>query len=194
MDKPSIIEQSILEPISPSVIETLFQSRSKFVSYLSRRLPSEAVAEDIFQKCLLSVIDNEDSLRDQQSLVPWFYRLLKNTLTDYYRSHASENRKHAQFLKELEVSGQTTAGPVDEVYKAICACLLDLLSTLKPAYAELIRRIDLEGELPGAVAKSLDVTPNNLLVRLHRARQALRKSLERSCGACSKHSCLDCSC
>jgi RNA polymerase sigma-70 factor (ECF subfamily) len=31
-------------------------------------------------------------------------------------------------------------------------------------------------------------------VRLHRARQALKRELERSCGTCATHGCLDCTC
>jgi RNA polymerase sigma-70 factor (ECF subfamily) len=66
--------------------------------------------------------------------------------------------------------------------------------TLKPNYADLIRRIDLAGESLPSVAKELRVTTNNLTVRLHRARQALRESLEQACGICSKHGCLNCTC
>lgn len=187
-------DQSVLEPLERPIIKLLAENRSRFLSYLTRRLPSEAVAEELLQQSLLRVVESEDSLRDNQSLVPWFYQILKNALIDYYRSHVSETRKHEKFLKELEVSDQTTSAPVDEVYKVICACLSGLLPTLRPSYAELVRRIDLEGESVEKVARELNLTPNNLSVRLHRARQALRESLQRSCGACSKHACLDCSC
>jgi RNA polymerase sigma-70 factor (ECF subfamily) len=76
----------------------------------------------------------------------------------------------------------------------VCACFNRLLPALHSGYGDLIRRIDLGGEDPAAVAKSLDITYGNLMVRLHRSRQALRKSLEHSCGACATHGCLDCSC
>jgi DNA-directed RNA polymerase specialized sigma24 family protein len=69
-----------------------------------------------------------------------------------------------------------------------------LLPTLKPEYSELVQKIDLDGSDPDEVACSLGITRGNLNVRLHRAREALRKSLELSCGACSKHGCLNCTC
>jgi RNA polymerase sigma-70 factor (ECF subfamily) len=65
---------------------------------------------------------------------------------------------------------------------------------MRPAYAHLIGRIDLRGELPADVAKEMKLTTNNLTVRLHRARQALRASLEQACGICTKHGCLNCTC
>jgi RNA polymerase sigma-70 factor (ECF subfamily) len=83
---------------------------------------------------------------------------------------------------------------LDEVRPALCACLGPLLKDMRPAYADLIQRIDLEGESPVAVAKDLHVTPNNLTVRLHRARRALKANLEQACGICTKHGCLHCTC
>ena len=43
-------------------------------------------------------------------------------------------------------------------------------------------------------AEDLGITPNNATVRLHRARKALKRELERSCGTCATHGCLDCGC
>jgi RNA polymerase sigma-70 factor (ECF subfamily) len=68
------------------------------------------------------------------------------------------------------------------------------LPTLKPEYAELLRRVDLEERSVPEAAAEVGITPNNAGVRLHRARQALKHQLERSCGSCATHGCLDCSC
>ena len=43
-------------------------------------------------------------------------------------------------------------------------------------------------------AKEKDLTPNNASVRRFRSREALRRQLERSCGTCAEHGCLDCDC
>ena len=59
---------------------------------------------------------------------------------------------------------------------------------------EQLQRIDLEGESPAVVVQALQVTPNNLTVRLHRARQALRASLEQTCGLCTRQGCFNCTC
>jgi len=69
-----------------------------------------------------------------------------------------------------------------------------LLPTLKVEYADLVRRIDLEGADIAQVASGRAMTPNNVRVTLHRERRALRRQLEVRCGTCSEHGCLDCSC
>ncbi|WP_216608527.1 hypothetical protein [Myxococcus xanthus] len=56
-------------------------------------------------------------------------------------------------------------------------CVGVLVPTLKPEYADILRKVDLvERGVPGV------------------AREALKKQLERSCGSCAAHGCLDCSC
>ena len=58
----------------------------------------------------------------------------------------------------------------------VCTCLHRLLPKLRANYAELLRRIDIEEESPKRVAEDLKISQSNLTVRLHRARQALRRT------------------
>lgn len=127
-------------------------------------------------------------------MVPWFYKIIRHTLIDYYRSKGAEARRNEAFLQGLTLSGNDTEPPIDEVKATVCTCLYRLLPNLRSNYADLIRRIDLEDESPKRVAEELKISPSNLTVRLHRARQALRARLEESCGVCSTHGCLNCTC
>ena len=54
----------------------------------------------------------------------------------------------------------------------------EVLPVLKPEYAEIIRRVDLEEASRQCVAGELGLTTNNVGVRLHRARRALRVEIE----------------
>ena len=77
---------------------------------------------------------------------------------------------------------------------AVCACMHDLLPSMKPEYAQVVRAVDLEDRSLAEVAAGGGITVNNATVRLHRARQALKKELLRACGACAAHGCLECGC
>lgn len=182
-------------PINEKAVQVFLDNQAAFKGFLRRHLPSEEAAEDLLQQSLLKAIRNTDGLVDKENSTAWFYRILRNSLIDFYRARAAEGRKHDGFLNELVASGADShAAPDAELMREVCACMGRLLPSLKPEYADLIRRIDLGGEEPAAVAESAGITYNNLMVRLHRARQALRKSLEHSCGACTRHGCLDCTC
>ncbi len=73
-------------------------------------------------------------------------------------------------------------------------CLHKLLLLLKPEFAEVLRLVDLD-EIPrNVVADRLGLSLNAATVRLHRARQALRHSLELTCETCPVHGYRDCAC
>jgi RNA polymerase sigma-70 factor (ECF subfamily) len=153
-----------------------------------------ALAEDLLQQSLVRAVERHHAVREETSAVAWFYQILRNTLVDYYRSHGAEARRDDAYLQELVATGQDMEPPPGEVMDTVCACLNQLLPALRPNYAELLRRIDLQGESPQQVAGALKISPNNLTVRLHRARQALRARLEETCGICTTHGCLNCTC
>lgn len=177
-----------------SVIHRLTENRSLFEAFLRRRVEDDFLVQDLLQQSLVKAIQQQHSLNNEESVVPWFYRILRNTVIDYYRSNASENARRNDFLEEAKVLADDHVPSLDEVKATVCRCLDDAILVLRPGYSDLIRPIDLGGETISVVAKGLQITPNNATVRLHRARQALRQSLEQACGVCSAHGCLNCTC
>lgn len=176
------------------VVSVLIEHEPAFRAFLRRRLEDDTLAEDLLQQSLVRAVERHHAVRDDTSVVAWFYQILRNTLVDYYRARGAEARRDDAYLQELAATGQDKEPPHGEVRAAVCACLNELIPTLRPSYAELLQRIDIAGESPKRVAETLNISANNLTVRLHRARQALRASLEETCGICTKHGCLDCAC
>src|SRR3546814_12915029 len=86
------------------------------------------------------------------------------------------------------------ADPDAEIDATVCNCLYRLLPTLKAEYADVIWRADILGEPRDRLAASLGTSLNNVTVRLHRGRKALRMRLEEMCRTCSTHGFLDCRC
>jgi RNA polymerase sigma-70 factor (ECF subfamily) len=76
----------------------------------------------------------------------------------------------------------------------LCTCFYKLLPTLKPDYAAVLQRVDLEGEPRKNVAADLGMTVNTLGVRLHRGRAALKRRLDQTCLTCPIHGFFDCHC
>jgi len=182
--------------VSPNdaTIAILVENHKKFQHFLAKRLGNTAVAEELLQQSLKKAVEHPPEATENASVTAWFYRILKNTLIDYYRSSASENKKISELAEMTAHLGLDSTKAFDDIQAGICECLNDLLPTLKENYAEVIKLVDLQNESIEAVANKLGVTPNNLMVRLHRARQALRDSLEQACGTCTEHGCLHCTC
>ena len=173
---------------SPQVTEVLLQNYKQFHDFVARRIGNSADAEDVLQQSLLKALKQPPSSVIESSIVSWFYTILRNSLIDYYRARASREKKYQQQDEEDELIAS------EELKNEICECMHDLLPTIHPNYADLISKIDLENQDHAEVAQKLGISRNNLDVKLHRARRALKKSLEAMCGACTKHACLNCSC
>jgi len=177
-----------LLPMSEVVVARLVENHRKFLSFLEARVESRDTAEEILQAAFLRAVEKGDSVENGESAVAWFYRLLRNALIDHYRSRAAQSRALDAHRQQVDAVFEL------ELKDVVCQCMSTLLPTLKPEYADMVNRVDLQDTPIAAVAADLSITPNNATVRLHRARQALKLTLERSCGTCATHGCLDCTC
>lgn len=171
-------------------IHTLLDLRSQFLAFLRRRVDNSALAEDILQTAYVRALESTHRLRADESVVAWFYRILRNAIIDNYRRRTTENGALERWAVELE----NAKAPEPELYATACLCIEGALNTLRPAYADLLRKVDLaEGGL-AAYADTHNISPANAAVRAHRARAALRRQLEKCCGVCATHACIDCTC
>jgi RNA polymerase sigma-70 factor (ECF subfamily) len=175
-----------------AVRRALVESRRQILSFLQRRLGSSEAAEDVLQAFMLRAIERSTQLRDVRTVRGWLSRILATTIVDHQRRSARRRHREPVMnpndLEAIEIEAD------EELDEAVCNCLYKLLPTLKPEYAEVIWRIDLLGEPRERVAASLGVTLNNVTVRLHRGRQALKRRLEEMCLTCPIHGFLDCRC
>jgi RNA polymerase sigma factor (sigma-70 family) len=176
--------------LPPAVIRVLAEVHEKFLQFLRRRLRNDSEAEEVMQQFYLRVVVNASQLRKQESVRIWLRRVLESAFSDYRRRAAVRGRAEADFARKEAA----TPPSVDDLDAFICMCLYDLLPLLKPEYADVLRRAELKNEPQEAIAAALGLTPGNLAVRLHRARQALRRALQLSCKTCPIHGYLDCGC
>jgi RNA polymerase sigma factor (sigma-70 family) len=191
MDAPEPIPDDAALPPSPRVVSALVDNHRAFLAFLERRTGSREVAEDLLQEAFVRGLTRAGQLRDEDSVVAWFYRALRNALTDHWRRRGAERRA----LDTVASAGEPTEPGVDEALRdEACACALRLLPTIKPEYAEALRRVDVEGASVKDYAAGTGITANNASVRLFRAREALRRQVVASCGTCAEHGCLDCTC
>lgn len=115
----------------------------------------------------------------------------RNALIDHWRRRTSEQRAVDQ---ATTLADEAAPGIDEELMDTVCACIGEMVATLKPEYAEAARRVDLGNGSVKAFAESAGITANNAWVRLFRGREALRRQVQRSCGTCADHGCLDCTC
>jgi RNA polymerase sigma factor (sigma-70 family) len=171
-------------------LRVLVENHRQFLAFLERRVASRAVAEDILQAAFVRGLGKLDTLRDEESLLAWFYRLLRNAVVDYHRRGQTQSRALASFAAEVE-SG---VSPDVETAGVVCRCVGELAETLKPEYREALRSVEIDGCSVKDYALQAGISSNNAAVRVFRAREALRRQVIVSCNTCAEHGCFDCTC
>lgn len=173
-------EQEFSLPASPrktnrEIIErALVTDYAIFRRLALKRMRNSIAADDVLQSFCLKALERSHQLRDENAVHGWLRRLFETSLLDHYRFTSRLNAKTTPLepggSSSDEIVGESSA--VDEI-----ATVEHVLATLRPAYAQIIRQMDMGREEPSAIAARLRITPNNLAVRLHRARSAFRDAL-----------------
>jgi RNA polymerase sigma-70 factor (ECF subfamily) len=174
------------KPTPSDLVRELMADRTAYLGFLRGRVRSGADADDILQQALVKASGHACDLKDPTRLRAWFFQILRRTLADDYAQWALREAKLANLPLDME---EATPAEV-----ALCGCSLGQLERIRPEYADMLRRVDIEEQGLSEVAQSLGVSVNNATVRLHRARKALREQLRAFCGTDSALACADCGC
>lgn len=171
-------------------VRSLLHRRGELLRFLERRVGSRDVAEDILQETLARGLERLDMLRDEDAVVPWLFRALRNAAIDHQRRTRGVDRALARFAEEAEKAEQ----PTETVPADVCACVSRVADRLKPEYLEVLRHVEVEGISVKSFAKERGISKSNAAVRVFRARDALRKGVAICCGSCADDGCMSCTC
>jgi RNA polymerase sigma-70 factor (ECF subfamily) len=181
-------KQSSAEQPEPAVVAAWVENHRRFLAFLERRVESRAAAEEILQEAFVRGLGQADEIRDDERAVAWFYRLLRNAVIDHYRARGAEARGLEALARELA----DASAPPPEIEAALCRCFEALLPALRPNTARSCAG-STSKEAGRRLRREAGLTANNAMVRLHRARKALRADSSAP-ATCADHGCLDCSC
>ncbi len=162
--------------------------------YALARVRSPAVAEDLVQDTFLAAYGSRKSFEARASERTWLVAILKNKIVDHFRKSRRESPQ-----EDVGALGETTESPFDasgrwrvgpapwaknpetvfeqkEFWGVLQGCIAELPDRLADTF--VLRELE---EFSGEeVCKVFGITPSNLWVSLHRARQRLRSCLERN--------------
>jgi RNA polymerase sigma-70 factor (ECF subfamily) len=140
----------------------------------------EWVADDLIQETFIKVQKNLIHLREDSKLSSWIFRIAYNLCQDHFRKvnqSSQSNRALAEkkkilaeplFQKELE---QNQMG----------ACVQEKIRLLPESYQSVLVLFDLMEFSHQEIAEILEISVENVKVRLHRARKKLKTILKQEC-------------
>lgn len=95
--------------LQDALATTLLANHAAFQGFVRRRFGDNQLAADAVQESLLRALRSERSLSQDENLVAWFYRILRNVLTDLHRGDAAQARGLERFADELAIGSEDEA-------------------------------------------------------------------------------------
>lgn len=152
------------ESIAPTILEPVRR-------FLLRRT-DPPTADDVLADTLLVCWRRLDEVPEGGAL-PWAYAVARHCLANAERGQRRQRRTAAR-LAVVDPPSEVPDAPGERD-----DALHEALEGLRPEDAELLRLSAWEQLTPAEIAAVLDLTPNAVSIRLHRARQKLREELRK---------------
>jgi RNA polymerase sigma-70 factor, ECF subfamily len=143
-------------------------------------------AEDIIQDTFLSAFRYLGSFREETSLKNWLYKIAANACFRMRRKKKCEPDYELSLDDLLPSEGEParfqipdwTQDPSESLLRSeLKAVIEDAVHELPPLYRMVFNLRDMEGFSTEETASIMDITPQAVKTRLHRARLFLRKSI-----------------
>ena len=163
---------------------TLYEN--KILNYCYRMLGNRADAEDATQEVFVKLYRFIDSFTGQSVFSTWLYKIASNVCLDLLRKNKrhtdtvslhQQNAEGEEFLLNIEDKGLTPyeSAQVSEAQRALFLAL----EQLGEEQRQVVVLRDVEGLSYEEIAQITGTAPGTVKSRINRARQALKKLLEK---------------
>ena len=142
--------------------------------FIAGRIGDPSAADDILQEVFLRVHSSIDTLNDDSKLRSWLYRITRNSIVDYYRSHKS--------MGELPESLSDPEEKLTETQRnEIGRCLNPMFQSLPENYRQALEMAEVEGLTQKELAAREGLSLSGAKSRVQRGRSMMKKVLTDCC-------------
>lgn len=165
-------------------------------AYALKRLKDPELCQDLVQDTFFSAIKNFRNYKGSSSEKTWLTAILKNKITDIFRTKATETSLTGHLSGEdstqafFEENGHWkdkhsprawgTEEPSPLENEELKEILERCLEKLPPLWAVVVSMKYLDDEKSDHICKELNLSPSNYWVIIHRAKLSLRACLEKN--------------
>ncbi len=169
--------------VEAKLTNDLGRYRQTLLDHVRSIVRDPAEAEDVLQEVLVKAHMGVEQLRAEAALAAWLFRIATHVAIDHLRKR-SRQPDVADDVDTTKIASEDDGVPglqrlVEQ--QEMSACVQRFLLDLPSVYRTVLLLHDLDGLTAGEIARSLCITVENAKIRLHRARAALRASLEAGC-------------
>jgi RNA polymerase sigma-70 factor, ECF subfamily len=165
------------------------QYHDRIYRYVLRLMRNPGEAEDLTQDIFLRAYCRRDSLRDQQALVAWLYRIATRVCLDRLRQHTPELSLDGKTRGNVTAAAASPHPSALEIAERTetSECVQRCLQFLPDSYRAVIILYEINSLTAAQMATVLGENLTTVKMRLHRARRLLRHVME--CGCAVSNDC-----
>jgi RNA polymerase sigma-70 factor (ECF subfamily) len=151
--------------------------------YIVTMVRDAAEAEDLTQETFLRAVGHRETLRDQGAQMAWLYRIATHVCLDRLRQFAREAGRTCEADPDEADLPEPDAPSLQKISEReeMSTCVQGYLNRLSDPYRAVILLHDMHEARASEIAGLLGISLAAVKMRLHRARQSLRRALQAGC-------------
>ena len=159
------------------IYDQYYERVRKFIFALVK---DEWAADDLIQETFIKVQKNLYQVREESKLSSWIFRIAYNLCQDHFREMSQSSKRDKALNEKNEILPEPLFQKTIEQHQ-MGECVQDKISLLPESYQAVMVLFDLMEFSHQEIAEILDISVENVKVRLHRARKKLKSILEEEC-------------
>lgn len=159
------------------IYHNYYERVKKFILALVK---DEWVADDLIQETFIKVQKNLGQLKDETKLSSWIFKIAYNLCHDHFRKMNRSSKWDQKLSENKEILSEPLFQKEFEQHQ-MGACVQDKIRQLPEKYQTVLVLFDLMEFSHQEIAEILDLSVENVKIRLHRARRKLKTILEDAC-------------
>lgn len=137
--------------------------------FILKKVKNKEVTNDIFQNTFLKIHKNLSKLENEEKVKAWIFQIARNEIVNHFK-------KESMYVEKLDLNNEISL----QKYQHIC-CFDKFINDLPEIYRQVIELIYVKGLQQKAVAKELEISLENVKVRIKRAKDILKKKFNECC-------------
>jgi len=170
-----------MTPVRELSFDALAQELSQpLLRYLRRCVGDPGVAEDLLQETLIRVAKGLPDFAGRASVKTWAFSIATRVAADHFRT-PDRRIRIVEVEEAADLPDPDRALDERVVVDEMNACVRQVIDSLPGDYRAALVLHDLEGLNAGQVAEICGCTLATAKIRIHRARERLKKALQQEC-------------
>ncbi len=147
-------------------------------SFLHSKVNNSADVDDLLQDILIKTYQNLDKVQDASSVKAWLFQLANNTIIDFSRKHARQQRDSQIDAEDLWFTGLDHDS---EFKQKLSLCIEPFIQALPEQSSSLLLAVDIKGQSQKEIAEAQSISYSTVKSRVQKSRADLKNLFEECC-------------